>query len=486
MGGFSPSNTSAVLVLATCDDLAQPLVVASLRRLAVGAGGNYALHIVSDDAHCPGTCASAVPSTFACLERSALGEAGFFAPFDGYPWAAAPDGMTPSPGAPPWWFARFWAWEHGVPLALSQAPALRAAPFVWLLEVDVAYTGDWGSLLARYYAEKPTVDLLAQTAAYRCGLPPAEPAHPKETLADMRILPNNETQPNAPNTPSTAIPACYGLDPDLTTVRFGNLFRLMKRAPERGAWKALLFASRLSRRLVDAGLQVHHTGGRAVSEIFWPQVCMSQFGGEAVGGEEEAATGGQLIRSGSLGQRCAFAGFDAPDVGGLFAARPRTCHELQVLREWLGGFLGAASGASAAPGAAGAAGAGAAGGAAGASTASARAAEKGAGRAAAAVDAAVSAALGGAAEVGLRSKLLHPVKLAALGGDVTRWTNYLLQLRAEVGIDCTNLTAVPAAELATLAAVALATAPAPAVAAGVVEPATVEPAVATALLPAVA
>ena len=146
---------SAVVLLGACAELATTpggARHAAFSKLAADVvAANYSLYVVADDSSCPGVCAMLAAAAYwpgveeQCVQRSTVGSARFFEPFDGYPLSSAhADSRTP------WWYQTFWAWEHGLHLTLAQRPELRAAPFVWLLESDVAYSGDWGAFLRRY------------------------------------------------------------------------------------------------------------------------------------------------------------------------------------------------------------------------------------------------------------------------------------------------------------------------------------------------
>jgi hypothetical protein len=223
-------TASAVLLMATCVELPRH---GSVRRAAFSRQSreleraNYTLNVLLDDSKCPGACElfdDAMRSSGSCLGRSDLGSATFFAPFDGYPVHAIPPGMVLDGGGAsetPWWFSKFWTWEHGLHLALAARPELRRALFLWLLESDITYNGDWGELLWRYDTTLPTTDLVAHSDTYAC------------------------TEDNK---------ACYD-GGQLSRSRMGNLLGTTGANSTAGFYKVLLFASRLSRRLVAAGAE---------------------------------------------------------------------------------------------------------------------------------------------------------------------------------------------------------------------------------------
>ena len=129
------TTRAAVVLLASCADLKPPPSASytALARLAsnVGHAPEYDAFLVVDDHLCPGLCERlAPPLSFHCVERSAVGDAIFFArDLPGYPFDASPYavdyGVADGLSGPPWWFRTFWTWEHGLHKLFGEANEIR-------------------------------------------------------------------------------------------------------------------------------------------------------------------------------------------------------------------------------------------------------------------------------------------------------------------------------------------------------------------------
>ena len=181
----------------------------------------------------------------------------------------------------------------------------------------------------------------------------------------------------------------------------GNLLGESAARPDNdGYWKTILFASRLSHRLVAAGTARFAHGRRALAELFWATVCTQSWGNLALqrGGTSSpqwdvatAATAtaeGGAAGEGNAARPCVSHAFDEADVDTQWKVRPVSCESLSTLRSM---------------------------------------ARRG-------VDA------DGLWHDGPQGKLIHPFKIEKLAATDAHWADYLQTLYGEVGLDCRHLT----------------------------------------------
>lgn len=153
------------------------------------------------------------------------------------------------------------AWPNPVGLvaALQPGGALAEYDFVWSLESDVAYTGDWGAMLQAFDHAYPSVDLLTSGNGRR------------------------------PLNTSTINPAGYvGADWGAKLEEAGYA--------SAGVWKALVFVIRLSKRLAQHARAAADAGAHAYLEFHWATLCKdleakgSGCSAQSLRGDEDNAT----------------------------------------------------------------------------------------------------------------------------------------------------------------------------------------------------
>jgi len=142
----------------------------------------------------------------------------------------------------------------GQALQKARRPCISHA---WVLEPDVAYTGDWARLLAFYDDGKPTADLLAH-------------------------LPNGQLQIRAGEElrrELTGNPALRWSAGNLVEHGFARVARIG------------LYIARFGRRLFSAGLAALERGVVSKGEALWPSVCLNELPDCRIAGLEERHLG---------------------------------------------------------------------------------------------------------------------------------------------------------------------------------------------------
>jgi len=257
-----------VALIGSCADLPSPpawsfdaLLRQATSLKAPDQGLLYHLAILLDDRHCPGRCgeleAGLHPHVVDCVSVRAAKQGDLEADLDLWTQSSPKDTLN-RPDVVPY---------------LTHAKHACASNF-WVLEPDVAFFGDWASLL-RKYAQRP-VDLIAAEEPYEYDVDAAgQPQH----------------QPGWVN------PALNGSSA-INTLREGGY---------RAVYKGLNFITRFSPRLVRAVAAAKHRGVTAYGELLWPSTCRAEL------------------------HNCSWSAFDASDVGSPFHCCP-TCDTVATSR----------------------------------------------------------------------------------------------------------------------------------------------------------
>ena len=133
---------SGVFFLASCSDLhSTPSVSASALIAAIdyleNADSQFAIHILIDDRQCPGLCSDVIEQQNhpAVVCHSAADSSATVAQQNG---AVCPDRQSP------WTWP--WTWQAMLPQVLQNGTA-AGYDYLWIVESDVFYIGNWGALL---------------------------------------------------------------------------------------------------------------------------------------------------------------------------------------------------------------------------------------------------------------------------------------------------------------------------------------------------